>query len=325
MRAPPSLAADMEKLRKLQFRRYEHCHSLVRRLFKLRRTIDRHDQAAQLWHVYQWLLTPRTLWALDYAGIADHLCKDLEARRDFSADVLLLLKVIAPPPPAFSQEQITEYEKVVSKGHYDGLLKQPQKFQECEAEIGSDAVLRNVWNQLKQRFDVAHVAKFQGVIRRTLVQERNFRAFALFRWKTKRDRLRLLLDAVCYKWCLYGFENGKPLLLKVSVNPTPHGTMIVIPRHMSLDGHRDLDWDGIDQLHRAHGARRQGKLLSAGRVEKRVLRQRACELDVEARARNLKGELRYRFILTKMNQDVRRISWLKRLLKSDSASGQPNP
>ena len=315
MRAPSFLAADLSKLRDLQFRRYEHCNKLVRRLYKLRRTIDRHTQAGQLWCVYEWLLTPRTLWAIDYAGIAAHLAASLEAKQEFSADTLLLLKLISPPPAAFSQNQITEYEKVVAKGHYDGLLKQPEKFAEREMEIRSDTMLRNAWNQLTHRFAVGAKQNFHGVIRRTLVRERNFGAFSEFAWKTRRDRFRVLFDAICYRWCLYGFEDGKPLLLKVSVNPTPHGTMIVVPRHMSLDGHRDLDWEGISELHRAHGARRQGRRLSAGRVEKQAYRQLARELNLLARARGLKGERRFRFILSEMKQDPRRISWLKRLLK----------
>jgi hypothetical protein len=50
----------------------------------------------------------------------------------------------------------------------------------------------------------------------------------------------------------------RPLLLKVSVNPTPHGTMIVTAA-LEPGSHRDLDWKFIGKLHRARGARKQDR------------------------------------------------------------------
>lgn len=50
-------------------------------------------------------------------------------------------------------------------------------------------------------------------------------------------------------------EKDKPLLMKVSVNPTPYGTLIFVPRTWSFDARRDLDWGAITRLHRAAGCR----------------------------------------------------------------------
>jgi len=74
----------------------------------------------------------------------------------------------------------------------------------------------------------------------------------------------MLFDAMCYRWRLYGMEKDRPLLLKVSVNPTPHGTMIVIPRYLSLDPHRDLDWKLIGRLQSVPGSGEAGAEIERG-------------------------------------------------------------
>jgi hypothetical protein len=40
--------------------------------------------------------------------------------------------------------------------------------------------------------------------------------------------------------------------------PPAHGTMIFIPRHVSLDHRGDLDRNLINRLHRCRGAKKQG-------------------------------------------------------------------
>jgi len=110
----------------------------------------------------------------------------------------------------------------------------------------------------------------------------------------------------------------RPLLLKLSVNPTPHGTMIVIPRYLSLDPHRDLDWKLIGRLHRCRGAGKQGPKLSAGRMQKMEEARKAKRLWAEARRKGKKGEARYEYVRKRMGRDERANSgWLKRLLNFD--------
>jgi hypothetical protein len=53
-------------------------------------------------------------------------------------------------------------------------------------------------------------------------------------------------------------EGDRPLLLKLTVNLTPFGTMILIPGYWSFDPKRDLNWKAITALHRARGVQRYG-------------------------------------------------------------------
>jgi len=53
-------------------------------------------------------------------------------------------------------------------------------------------------------------------------QERNLREAGWpFDWSDPRRRFHFFFDAFCYRWKLYGMEHDRPLLLKISVNPTP--------------------------------------------------------------------------------------------------------
>jgi hypothetical protein len=127
-------------------------------------------------------------------------------------------------------------------------------------------------------------------------------------------------DAFCYRWKLYGMEHDRPLLLKISVNPTPHGTMIVIPRHWSLDPRRDLDWSLINRLHRSRGAKKQGPKLSPARIQKLDEAKQVKALREKARKLKLKGEALHDFICVQMHRDPRSdSSWWKRLLRNQKS------
>jgi hypothetical protein len=204
----------------------------------------------------------------------------------------------------------------VESGRYERMLKQAEKFEEQERALLEDDGLSAVWQKIKENFDASQFQNSRGVIRRRMSQERNFREGWEFDWANARRQFDLLFDAMCYRWKLYGMEKDRPLLLKVSVNPTPHGTMIVIPRHWSLDPHRDLDWKLIGRLHRSRGSRKQGPKLSSARIEKSKEARKAKLLWAEARKNGKKGEARYEYVREKMGRDRRADpGWLKRLLR----------
>lgn len=312
-----SLASSLARLRGTAFRRLEKCRDVLKGLLAQKRKIDRHFAAEDIWKVHDWLLCPLTLWAVDFVGLARHISDELKADRELDADLLLLLRVLGRPPSLFTQRQVGEYEKIVESGLYDFLAKQPEKFRETETRYLQDRDLRNFWSRVKSRFDLKRYGNARGVIRRTLSRERNFEPHLRFSWKArdKEKRFRILFDALCYRWCLYGFEKDKPLLLKISVNPTPHGTMIVIPRHWSLDSSRDIDWLAVSRVHKAHGTHRQGPKLSSGRIERDAMRATAKQFLEDARKQGLRGKMKDEFILRAMGVNTSRRSWLKRLLK----------
>jgi len=308
-------SAAFARLKELQWNRFGRCHEIVQDFIGLQAKISRNAQADAIWRLFDWMLCPLTFWALDYLGIARHVLDLLKRDQPFDADTILLLKLIEPAPAEFAQSQVGEYEKTVVKGLYDRIMKKPKKFEQEDMQRSKDRGLHTCWNQIKSRFKISEYRNLGGVVRRHLTKERNFDCHDKFAWRTRRERFRVMLDALCYRYCLYGFEMDKPLVLKVSVNPTPHGTMIFVPKHMSLDGPRDLDWKAIGQIHRAHGTRRQGTALSSKRLQREAQREQAMLLDAQARKLKLKGKARLHYILQEMGLETSRTSWMKGLLR----------
>ncbi|MCK9590138.1 MAG: hypothetical protein WC076_11605 [Terrimicrobiaceae bacterium] len=115
--------------------------------------------------------------------------------------------------------------------------------------------------------------------------------------KAEAGRFQAAFDTFCAKWNLYGMDNGKPLLQKLSVNLTPFGTMIFIPAYWSFDPKRDVDWGSITKLHKSRGQHRQGPTLwrrmpsNGGRMPRKLVK-----LEAEAKARGLWGAKRHEFL-----------------------------
>ena len=103
-----------------------------------------------------------------------------------------------------------------------------------------------------------------------MAQERNFRPKDWsFSWESEAPRFQNVFGAFCHRWDLYGMEWDRPLLLKLTVNLTPYGTIMMVPRYWSFDPRRDLKWKAITRLHRARSAQKQGLKLGSNRAERR--------------------------------------------------------
>lgn len=308
------LNTALRQLRQLRFHRYEQCAPVVRDLHKLKATIDGHSLAAEIWRVHDWLVSPLTLQALDYVGLARHIVMVLRRGDDFDADLILLLRLIEEAPSQRKCELMQQHEVAVAEGRYDRLAKEPRRYEELETKMKADPLLLKFWNRLKSRYSGQFRPNARGVIRRTLARERGFDCRQEFRWGRKRDRFQITFDALCHRWCLYGYEKGNPLALMLTANPTPHGTMIFVPRGMSLAANGTFVWKAITLIHRAHGASRQGEKLFEIRMQRRKDREAARKFDTEARALKYRGRQRYAYTLKKMAQLPNRVRWLKRLL-----------
>lgn len=272
--------------------------------------------ASEIWKIYDWLLSPYSLWPIDFVGLSKYLLNLVKDSKKLDDDIVLLLSLIGPAPDKETQSTVGAFEHFVEKGNYDHLLKQPEKFKESENAVNRDRELKRIWQQIKKRWEIAKFQNSRGVIRRRMSQERNFRENWDFDWSDQKRKFNVFFDAMCYRWKLYGMEYDKPLLLKISANPTPHGTMIVIPRHWSLDLSRDLHWNKIGKLHRAHKPLRQGPKLSLSRIEKQKESKQVLKFWDEAGAKKLTGNARYDYVHTKMKKDRRTDhSWVNRNLR----------
>jgi len=152
---------------------------------------------------------------------------------------------------------------------------------------------------------VTKFADHKGIIRRRLVAERSMREDWAFRWRRMDDRFHVVFAAFCQRWNLYGMQRDRPLLLKLTANLTPFGTMIFIPAYWSFDPKRDLNWRAITALHKTRGVPKQGQKLGANQLAARLEAIHAAKLSKEADARKLKGETRLSWMLKKLKKDLR--------------------
>jgi hypothetical protein len=100
-------------------------------------------------------------------------------------------------------------------------------------------------------------------------------------------------------------HGDQPLLLKLTANLTPFGTMIFIPAYWSFDPKRDVNWRAITALHKARGVAKQGAKLSANQLAARDESINARRLWKEAAALKLKGDARISWGLKELNRDLR--------------------
>lgn len=186
-----------------------------------------------------------------------------------------------------------------------------------EAKLARDPEFKASWQAIKAQFNVDKFRDHKQIIRRRLVSERSIREDWQLRWRSPDDRFRAVFDVFCQHWNLYGMRGDEPLLLKLSANLTPHGTMIFVPAYWSFDPKRDIKWKAITRLHKARGISKQGAKLSANRAAKKREAGRARRLWAEATRGGLKGEKRTLWVMRELNWDMRTDErTLRRLLKS---------
>jgi hypothetical protein len=225
------------------------------------------------------------------------LLKLIKSGSRFDAKTKLLLNQLGSPPPVPTQTVVAQQEHQVQIGNYEPLIKQQHKFDAMEKELGHNPEFIACWNDIKARFDVTRYQNHKSIVRRRMVQERNFRSGWEFRWHRNAYQFQVVFDVFCHRWHLYGMERDKPLLLKLTVNLTPYGTMIVIPSYWSFDAKRDLKWKAIIALHRARCTSRQGLKLEAIKQARREDSKKIKSLWQKAKAFGLKGDARMNWVL----------------------------
>jgi hypothetical protein len=299
----------------LAFRRMRPGAALIKRFHRLPQ--DARDNA-WLKQACQWLTVPFSLWPVDVIGVAEYILGLVESGKRPGNTIQALVEMLGEPPKSKTCDAICVHEHDVKGGNYDSLIKAQHKFDFKKALLKENPGFRSDWNWIKGHFDVKKHQSDTGVIRRRMVSERNFRPRDWnFRWKTKDDHFLNVFDAFCHKWALYGMERDKPLLQKLSVNVTPYGTMIVIPRYWSFDSNRDLRWRAVMRLHRSRRVPKQGLKLSANQMQRRKQAEVARKYWTEAAAKGMRGESRDSWVMAKLGMhpdtDAKQ---LRRLLKA---------
>jgi hypothetical protein len=201
-----------------------------------------------------------------------------------------LLSLLPDPPSEEICRVVSEHEFLVWKGGYESLVDNQAKFNSLQKDAELNPKIQREWAEIKARWDVTKIADHKGIIRRTLTAERNLRARFWVDWQEPKDRFQAIFDLFCNRWNLYGMERDKPLVMKLSVNLTAHGTMIFIPTFWSFDRRRDVRWKEVLKLHKARALKKQGESLAESYEERRTKAAKLRKLEAEAKRLNKKGE-----------------------------------
>ena len=314
-----ALELDLKKLSAQAFDRADGAGDALARYHALLPKLD--DASAQpLRRLYDWMFVPITLWPFKIQDVFEDCLTLLEKGKRLNSRRLLLIEMLPEPPDETICAAVADHERHVQAGDYENLLKTRAKYSQNEMLAQTNPELRRQWEQIKAEFDVKPFCDHKGLIRRTMNVERNLRPSFSVDMRREPAVFQATFDAFCLRWNLFGMQNDEPLLLKLSVNLTPYGTMIHIPAYWSFDPKRDIRWDEIAKLHRVRVPGRQGSVLAEGLAQQVKDAEKLRRLDQQAFERGLKGEKKHEFLCAGLGwvprTSAKRISRLRAKFKN---------
>lgn len=299
----PDLKADLAQLADHPFTAPRNATAVMRAIHEALGLPSVADQHPGLDKLRRWLLAPYSLWPIDIKALATELTSELCKRVAPSPLVLATVDTLTSPPHAKVVEAVFEFERKVIAGDYGPQTKAAPKLDERADEVARSAALAEEWDRLKPTLTLPPSSK--GVLRRSQVQERNFRGHFNKEVLNDRQRSQMAFDAFCHKWDLYGMEGDKPLVLKLTGTVTPFGTLVMIPGYLSFDPRRDAAWTEILRIHKLQAKYlRQGEKLSTGRTERRQQAEAARRAHATGRANGLKGRRLHEFTCLHANLPI---------------------
>lgn len=287
------ISQELERLRPLAYHRLEWSGDLVRRFHEMRQAVSVSPDGRLVERVYEWIFVPVTLWPVNMHDLLAQALDRIATKRTLGARMHLLINFLGNRPGEASCSTAARHEHDVRQGQYETFIDAQAKFDETDEELSGFSA---EWDRIKSAFKVDRYRDHKGIIRRTSIPERNFRQDFELNWKSRDAQFRAVFDAFCCRRNLNGVQGDMPLLLKLSVNLTPYGTMIFIPAYWSFDPNRDIDWKEVTALHRSRVPKRQGRSLRENRAERRQNAIQARILIAKTKVLGLKGEERHAFI-----------------------------
>lgn len=310
-----ALDLDLERLESRAYGVADWATDVLRRYHAQVARLPQEDAKA-LAHLHAWIFVPLTLWPFSITDLLGECLKECEAKSTLNQSFRLVIDLLPAVPDEKVCEAVAEHERHVQRGDYENVVNTQAKFALAEMALRADPAFQSDWRSIRTNFNVETYQDHKGVIRRTMGAERNMRPEFSVNMQRPDEMFRLAFDAFCLRWNLYGMMYDEPLLLKLAVNVTPHGTMIIIPSFWSLDPSRDIRWDAINKLHRTRVPKRQGVALAEGLAVRMAQAEKLRELDAEAKRRKLRGEAKHRFLCQGLglveDTSPRRLSRLRR-------------
>ena len=322
-----ALSRDVEKLKARAFDRAEWAGDALQRYHAAIAKLDA-STIRPLQGLYQWMLVPPTLWPFNVQDVLEDCLTALEKGKRLNSRHRLLIDVLPEAPDDVVCAAVADHELHAQKGTYENLVKTQAKYSQNEIAIRNEPELCRQWARIKEAFDVENYRDHKGVIRRTMTAERNLRPSFSVNVRRREEVFHAAFDAFCLRWNLYGMQHDEPLLLKLTVNLTPYGTMIHIPAYWSFDPKRDIRWDAIASLHRVRVTGRQGKTLAENLAERMKLAGKLRRLDQEVVRLGLKGERKHEFLCAGLGwvpgTSAKRIRQLRAKFKDRPSPAQVN-
>ena len=299
-----ALKLDLNKLASRAFDRAEWAESAIRHYHTVIPKLDA-EVAKQLRGLYRWMFVPPTLWPFNIQDVLEDCLTTCKKKKHLNRHQRLLIEMLPEPPDETVCAAVADHELHVHTGTYENLIKTQAKYSQTERANTTDTELRRQWERIKAEFDIKAYSDHKGLIRRSMNVERNLRPTFSVNMRSKQDVFQAAFDAFCLRWNLDGVQNDEPLLLKLTVNLTPYGTMIHIPAYWSFDPKRDIRWDAIASLHRVRVPGRQGSALAEGVAERMRAAGKLRQLDQEAKRLGLKSEKKHEFLCAGLGWDAR--------------------
>ena len=290
----PQHNADWERFSKLPFRLGEKYGSTFLRLLQTIETTSQHPDHKWLELMKRWMLNPYSLWRNPYHGQVEFMCDKIVAGERLDAQMLFMLELMQDLPSQEEQEMIIAHERGVEQGLYEDIIPGKDKYDPHEQALFKNPQYQTEYAQMGTLFDIDKMREpKRGVVRREMVQERNFRGKNwVFDWSTEESRFNHVFTNFCLRWILYGIEGHQPLLQKLTVNATAIGWIMYWPVYWSPDPRRDINWRGFNKNQRARGVRRQGAKMTPTRLERQEQALRAYDANRDAHKRKLRGDKR---------------------------------
>jgi hypothetical protein len=299
------LKQDLRRLAELAYGRLEWSGDLVRKFHRLRKVVAKHPDLARAETALAWLFVPLTLWPINFHELCEVVHDRIAAGKPLGKDLRVLIDSLPSLPADKAQAVAAAHEHAVQCGDYDAQVKAGEKYGLREEILVGSQDFQQAWEAIKAAFDVTRYQDRKGIIRRRVAAERGFRPEWQTDWKKPAARFQAIFDVFCHRWNLYGMAGDRPLLQKLTVNLTPHGTMIFIPAWWSLDAKRDFNWRETNRLHNARVASKQGAKLTRNQIEQWAEAELAVRLYAEAKSQGLKGRERAAWVMGKLKWAIR--------------------
>jgi hypothetical protein len=296
----PLLAALWEELGKLGFHHREKYGAVFKELYLAERNLTSDTDRGHIATIRNWLLVPYSFWPVYFPGLGKHLLSEIRSGRGVSTQVQTILGFLRRFPSKAAQRIVAEHEREVQKGSYGRFLKRTAKFAALEAAKLKCPRFQADYAKLKSDFNVEKYRDPKtGLLRRTMVMERNFKAEQWFfqAISDEEEALQLAVDSLCCDHNLYGIEWDRPLLQKLAVNVTPFSVLISVPLYLLPDFRRDINWGEIARLLVMLGAEQTGEKELSARAERDGMLRRVSRAANAADVLGLKGEEKLAYII----------------------------